>query len=72
MIVATLTWMSYEFEDVGPELSRIVRDLAVAITGEYVGRSEGCPDARIADSEELVGANDSTTCSTNDSGAVGG
>ena len=35
VIVAALSRLSYEFEDVEPEVSRVAWDLAVAIAGEY-------------------------------------
>lgn len=35
VIVAALSRLSYEFEDIDPEESRVAWDLAVAIAGEY-------------------------------------
>lgn len=35
VIVAALSRLSYEFEDIDPGVSRIAWDLAVAIAGEY-------------------------------------
>ena len=35
VIVAALSRLSYELEDIDPEVSRVAWDLAVAIAGEY-------------------------------------
>ena len=35
VIVAALSRLSYEFEDIDPEVSRVAWDPAVAIAGEY-------------------------------------